>query len=107
MPRASKVKNGLSKPESLPTGTVTFLFTDVEGSTQRWETRRAEMALAVARHDKLMRKAVSRHGGFVFKTMGDAFCVAFRQPQDAIATALDAQRDLSSEDFTSVNGLRV
>lgn len=101
------MKKGLSKPESLPTGTVTFLFTDIEGSTQRWETHRAEMALAVARHEKLMRAAVSKHGGFVFKTVGDAFCVAFRQAPDAVAAALDAQRGLASEDFTSVNGLRV
>ncbi|MDQ6825094.1 MAG: NB-ARC domain-containing protein [Candidatus Eremiobacteraeota bacterium] len=101
------MKKGLSKPDSLPSGTVTFLFTDIEGSTQRWETHRAEMALAVARHEKLMRTAISKHGGFVFKTVGDAFCVAFPQAQDAVAAALNAQRDLASEDFTSDNDLRV
>jgi len=87
MARASRVKKGLSKPDSLPSGTVTFLFTDIEGSTQRWETHRAEMALAVARHEKLMRAAVSNHGGFVFKTVGDAFCVAFRQAQGGLDAA--------------------
>lgn len=106
MPRASKVKDRLRKPTSLPTGTVTFLFTDIEGSTQRWEAHRAEMARAVARHDKLVHAAVAKHGGFVFKTVGDAFCVGFSRPEDAVAAALDAQRALSSEDFSSVGHLR-
>src|SRR6202011_2491721 len=106
MPRANKVKDGLKKPASLPTGTVTFLFTDIEGSTQRWEAHRAEMARAVARHDKLVHAVVAKHGGFVFKTVGDAFCVAFSDPENAVAAALDAQRALSSEDFSSVGGVR-
>jgi class 3 adenylate cyclase len=107
MPRASKVKDGLKPPTSLPAGTVTFLFTDIEGSTQRWEAHRVEMARAVARHDELVRTEVEKHGGFVFKTVGDAFCVAFPQVQDAVASAIDAQRALSAEDFGSVNALRV
>lgn len=106
MPRASKVKDRLKKRTSLPTGTVTFLLTDIEGSTQRWEAHRAEMARAVARHDKLVHTAMAKHGGFVFKTVGDAFCVAFSEPENAIAAALDAQRALGSQDFSSVSGLR-
>jgi len=94
-------------PVTLPTGTVTFLFSDIEGSTQRWETHREAMASAVARHDALMRAASERHGGFVFKTVGDAFCIAFRQPEAAVAAALDAQLALNVEDFSSVDGLRV
>ncbi|HLW36899.1 MAG TPA: adenylate/guanylate cyclase domain-containing protein, partial [Candidatus Eremiobacteraceae bacterium] len=91
----------------MPTGTVTFLFTDIEGSTRRWEAHRDQMARAVARHEQLMRGAVNDHGGIVFKTVGDAFCVAFDQPQKAVAAALAAQRALAAEDFSAVEGLRV
>jgi class 3 adenylate cyclase len=62
---------------SQPTGDVTFLFTDIEGSTQRWEAHSAAMTAAVALHDSLVRSAIERHGGHVFKTVGDAFCAAF------------------------------
>jgi predicted ATPase/class 3 adenylate cyclase len=92
---------------SLPTGTVTFLFTDIEGSTQRWESKRDAMKPAVARHDALMRGAIEAGGGYVFKTIGDAFCAAFRTAPEAISAALAAQRALASEDFSSVDGLRV
>src|ERR1700680_4119838 len=106
MPRANKVKDGLKKQASLPTGTVTFLFTDIEGSTQRWEAHRAEMARAVARHDKLVHAAVAKHGGFVFKTGGADFCVAFSEAETGRAAALDAQRALGAEDFSAVDGVR-
>jgi class 3 adenylate cyclase len=56
----------------LPTGTVTFLFSDIEGSTQRWERDRAAMQDAVRRHDTLVRAAIDANGGYIFKTMGDA-----------------------------------
>ncbi|MBV8204939.1 MAG: adenylate/guanylate cyclase domain-containing protein [Candidatus Eremiobacteraeota bacterium] len=92
---------------TLPSGTVTFLFTDIEGSTQRWESHRAEMESAVSRHDALLRTAVAAHGGVVFKTVGDAVCAAFARPQDALAGAVDAQRALDTEDFGAVGGLRI
>ncbi len=57
----------------LPTGTVTFLFTDIEGSTTRWEHQREAMQRALARHDAILRTAIEAHGGHVFKTVGDAF----------------------------------
>src|SRR5919202_4203085 len=60
----------------LPTGTVTFLFTDIESSTKRWEKHPHDMGRAVARHDELMRTAIESHAGYVFKTVGDAFCAA-------------------------------
>ena len=69
----------------LPTGAVTFAFTDIEGSTVRWERDREAMQEAVRRHDAIVRTAVTEHGGHVFKTMGDAFCVAFEHPEDAVA----------------------
>lgn len=92
---------------SLPTGTVTLLFTDVEGSTQRWEQRPDAMTDALRRHDSLMRAAIEAHGGHVFKTIGDAFCAAFWRAPEAVAAALDAQRALAKEDWDSVGGLRV
>jgi predicted ATPase/class 3 adenylate cyclase len=90
-----------------PTGTVAFLFTDIEGSTQRWDSHREAMDDAVKRHDALLRDAIDRHNGYVFKTIGDAFCVAFARVSDAVATALEAQRALSAEDFSAVGGLPI
>src|SRR5579872_744698 len=92
---------------ALPTGTVTFLFSDIEGSTQRWEQHREAMKAAVARHEQLMSAAIKQHGGYVFKTVGDAFCVAFPTAPDAVRAALDAQLSLAKEDFASIDGLRV
>ena len=71
-----------------PTGTVTFLFTDIEGSTKRWEQHRDAMQAALARHDDLMREAIEANGGSVFKTMGDAFCAAFPTAPHALEAAL-------------------
>ena len=76
---------------SLPTGTVTFLFTDIEGSTKLWEAQPQAMQLALARHDALLRDAIEQHNGYVFKTVGDAFCAAFTTATEAIAAALAAQ----------------
>jgi class 3 adenylate cyclase len=65
-------------PMVLPTGTVTFLFTDIEGSTQRWDEFPDAMSAALERHDALMCDAVETNEGQVFKTVGDAFCAAFK-----------------------------
>ena len=62
---------------SPPTGTVTFLFTDIEGSTKMWEHNAPAMQATLARHDELLRWAIEQRGGYVFKTVGDAFCCAF------------------------------
>jgi len=107
MPPGSKAKPKANSRVALPTGTVTFLFSDIEGSTQRWESNRAAMDAAVKRHDALMRSALEQHNGFVFKTVGDAFCVAFARVSDAMAAAIEAQRASSAEDFSAVGGLRV
>jgi predicted ATPase/class 3 adenylate cyclase len=90
-----------------PTGTVAFLFTDIEGSTQRWESHREAMDDAVKRHDALLREAIARHNGYAFKAIGDAFCVAFARVSDAVTTACEAQRALSAEDFSAVGGLPI
>ncbi|MBV9440453.1 MAG: adenylate/guanylate cyclase domain-containing protein [Candidatus Eremiobacteraeota bacterium] len=86
---------------------MTFLFSDIEGSTQRWERDRAAMQEAVRRHDALMRSAIDARDGHVFKTVGDAFCAVFARAEDAVAAALDAQRALGSGHFSAVDGLRV
>ena len=91
----------------LPTGTVTLLFTDIEGSTQLWEAHAAAMRAALARHDALLRHCIVDHGGHVFKTGGDAFCAAFHTASDAVAAALDAQRALHREPWPEAAKLRV
>src|SRR5215212_2849365 len=90
----------------LPTGTVTLLFTDVEGSTRLWERDPEAMSRAIARHDELLRSTVEAHGGFVFKTVGDAFHAAFSTAHEAVEAALDAQKSLLSEEG-EVGPLRV
>jgi predicted ATPase/class 3 adenylate cyclase len=90
-----------------PTGTVAFLFSDIEGSTRRWERAPDAMGAALARHDALMREAIEAHGGYVFKQVGDAFCAAFATTRDATSSALRAQRALEAEDFSTVGGIRV
>jgi len=91
----------------LPSGTVTFLFTDIEGSTKRWETHGDDMRLAVERHDSLLRSVFEQRGGYIFKTVGDAFCVAFASAPDALTAALEAQLAIAKEDHASVGGIHV
>ena len=74
----------------LPTGTVTFLFTDIEGSTTRWEQHRTAMQAALARHDAILRDAIETRGGTVFKTVGDAFYATFPNAPAALDAALAA-----------------
>ncbi len=81
----------------IPSGTITFLFTDIEGSTKRWERNPQEMGVTLARHDELLSKAVEVNGGYVFKTVGDAFCAAFATASQALNSALDAQQSLYRE----------
>ncbi len=92
---------------SLPTGTVTLLFTDIEGSTRLWETQDRAMSVALARHDQLLRHAILARGGHVFKTVGDAFCAVFHTAADGVAAALDAQRALHAERWPEPVQLRV
>jgi predicted ATPase/class 3 adenylate cyclase len=75
-----------------PSGIVTFLFTDIEGSTRRWETDADTMRPALAAHDAVLRKAIESHEGFLFKHTGDGVCAAFGSPKAAVDAAVDAQR---------------
>ncbi|HMA36178.1 MAG TPA: tetratricopeptide repeat protein [Chloroflexia bacterium] len=89
-----------------PSGTVTFLFTDIEGSTRLWEEYPAAMRGALARHDRLVRQAIEAHGGYVFKTIGDAFCAAFAQAHPAVLAAVAAQQALAGEPWGETGPLR-
>jgi predicted ATPase/class 3 adenylate cyclase len=91
----------------LPTGTVTFLFTDIEGSTRLWEQDASAMRFALSRHDGILRSAVETNGGFVFKTIGDAICAAFSSAPEALGAALIAQRALHAEEWDEGGVIRV
>ena len=87
--------------QTLPNGTVTFLFTDIEGSTKlarehpkAWETLRA-------RHHAILQSAMDAHNGYVFQIIGDAFCVAFHTASDGLNAAIDSQRNLQLENWES------
>ena len=82
---------------NLPTGTVTFLFTDIEDSTKLWEQHPQEMLVAQARHNQILREAIESNKGYVFQVIGDAFCAAFRTAGDAVRAAVKAQLDLHAE----------
>src|SRR5688572_4549829 len=96
-----------SSMPKLPTGTVTFLFTDVEGSTRLWQAHPLAMEAAIARHDALLRGAVEAHGGVVFKAMGDGLCAAFPRAPQAVAATIAGQRALLAEAWGETGPLRV
>ena len=77
-----------------PSGVVTFLFTDVEGSTRRWEADADGMRVALAAHDQVLRGVIQAHGGWLFKHTGDGVCAAFASPRSAVDAAVAAQRAL-------------
>ena len=78
----------------LPTGTVTFLFTDIESSTQLAQEAGSAMPALLARHHAILHEAIAAHNGFVFQIIGDAFCAAFPSAPSALQAALVAQRML-------------
>ena len=84
-------------PRDLPSGTVTFLFTDIEDSTRLWEEAPTDMADALRVHDAIVRGAIERHGGYVFGTGGDGFCAAFSTAADAAAAAIESQEQLRDD----------
>ena len=90
---------------SPPAGTVTFLFTDIEGSTKMWERYPQAMHRALSRHDEILRRVTQEREGYVFKTVGDAFCCAFSTASDALEAALSAQRELFAEEWGEEIGI--
>ena len=91
----------------LPSGTVTFLFTDIEGSTALWERDQEAMRLAVERHLELLDAAIAAHGGIHFKTVGDAVQAAFATAPDALAAAVQAQQAIAAEPWALPAPIRV
>ncbi len=81
----------------IPTGTITFLFTDIEGSTKLWQEYPDQMKANLARHDTILRSAIEQNDGYVFKTVGDAFCAAFPTAIQGVKAAIEAQKALSAE----------
>src|SRR5262245_35348548 len=90
----------------LPAGTVTFLFTDLEGSTRLLQAHPAAYREAVRRHHDLLQGAVEAHGGAVFETVGDAVYAAFERPTAAVAAALAGQLALHREPWGATGPLR-
>ena len=80
-----------------PSGTVTFLFTDIEGSTRRWESEPDVMRAALAEHDTILRAAIEGQGGWLFKHTGDGVIAAFGSARAALDAAIEAQRGLGQD----------
>lgn len=91
----------------LPAGTVTFLFTDIEGSTRLWEEHPTAMQSALARHDAILSAAVDAHHGALVKKRGDGIHAVFPTAHDALAAAVAMQRNLAEEQFADIGTLRI
>jgi predicted ATPase/class 3 adenylate cyclase len=87
---------GISGVSARPSGTITFLFTDIEDSTRLWDHHPNEMREALARHDRILQESIDAHAGYVFSRGGDGVAAAFGRAGDAIAAAVDAQRALQA-----------
>jgi len=90
-----------------PQGQVTFLFTDLEGSTRLWEAFPEAMHQAMARHDALLKEAITAYRGQIVKTTGDGVHAAFGSPIDAVSAAIEAQKRLEAEEWEGTGPLRV
>ncbi|MEA3511317.1 MAG: adenylate/guanylate cyclase domain-containing protein, partial [Actinomycetota bacterium] len=92
---------------ALPVGEVTFLFTDIVGSTARWEHQPEAMRVAIAAHDELLQMIVDENSGFVFKGLGDGVCAAFGTAFDGVAAALEGQHRLLEHSWGTIGPLPV
>ena len=92
---------------SAPSGTVTFLFTDIEGSTQRWDREPLAMQAALDAHDRTLRATLAAHGGYVFAVTGDGFGAAFERADDAVFAAASIQSTIGAREWETEGGLRV
>jgi predicted ATPase/class 3 adenylate cyclase len=90
-----------------PAGTVTFMFTDIEGSTRLWEAAPNAMRAALPWHDSIMREAIEMRGGYVFATGGDGFAAAFARASDALDCAASAQARLVAHEWPGAAALRI
>jgi class 3 adenylate cyclase len=87
--------NGGELQTAPPSGVLTFLFTDIEGSTRRWESDAETMRTALETHDGVLREAIGGHQGWWFKHTGDGVCAVFSSPRCAVDAAVAAQRTLA------------
>src|SRR5436309_15920623 len=85
---------------ALPSATLAFLFTDIEGCTRLWEEYPEQVPPALARHDVLLRDAIETNGGTVFKTVGDSFCAVFPTAETALRAAIAAQQSIAEDQST-------
>ncbi|HYO47138.1 MAG TPA: adenylate/guanylate cyclase domain-containing protein, partial [Gemmatimonadota bacterium] len=99
--------NDLTQTQSLPAGTATFLFTDIERSTELWERHRDKMPRALERHDSVLRDVIAACGGRVFKEVGDAFHAVFADAALAVEAAIAIQRSLMAETWETPEPIRV
>ncbi|MGH2977783.1 MAG: adenylate/guanylate cyclase domain-containing protein [Gaiellaceae bacterium] len=97
----------MSPGDELPVGTVTFLFTDIEGSTRLLKQLRDQYGEVLDEHQRILRKTFAEHDGHEIDTQGDSFFVAFRRAKDAVAAAVDGQRRLADHEWPDGAGLRV
>jgi class 3 adenylate cyclase len=97
----------VSSAAERPTGTVTFLFTDIEGSTQLLKQLRDAYATALADHQRIVRDALTANDGWEIDTQGDSFFAAFRRAKDAVGAAVDIQRALAAHEWPENADLRV
>src|SRR5512141_830942 len=84
--------------QDLPSGTVTFLFTDIEGSTQLWEKYPEDMKSMLAKHDLILRQTIESHNGYVIKTTGDGAHAVFERAMDGAQAAIAAQYELQNSE---------
>lgn len=90
-----------------PSGTVTFLFSDIEGSTPLWDQHHGDMQTATARHDAILQGVIDARGGYVFTTAGDEFAASFSRADEAIEAAVEIQAALAAEPFPATTPIRV
>ncbi|HSL42584.1 MAG TPA: adenylate/guanylate cyclase domain-containing protein [Anaerolineales bacterium] len=95
-----KASNQIAHKQTLPSGTVTFLFSDIEGSTKLSQQYSESMPALLARHHEILDQAVTAHHGFTFQIVADSYTVAFHNASDALAAALDIQRALHKESWS-------
>jgi predicted ATPase/class 3 adenylate cyclase len=92
---------------TVPSGTVTFLFTDIEGSTRLWQEQPEAMAISHPRHDELLREAIESNHGYIFQIVGDSFSAAFHNAIDGLRAVLSAQHGLQTETWGETGAIRV
>src|SRR5688572_11422325 len=107
MPGSAPGPTDVAAETSLPTGTVTFLFTDVEGSTRMWERYPEAMTAVLQRHEEILRDAVVAADGTVVKETGDGVMAAFPSASAALAAAIAGQRALLGEPWPDTCPIRV